>query len=88
MFTVIYKDARLLKSHYLPIKLSNFVQTKILMKSNFHCSIQKEVCHIMKVFHSPINQGLKEGCKFLNHAAFQAIKTKASIFLITHLRKI
>ena len=53
------------------------------MKSNFHCSIQKEVCHKMKVFHSPLNQGLKEGCKFLDHAAFQAIKTKASIFLIS-----
>ena len=37
----------------------------------------------MKVFHSPLNQGLKEGCKFLNHAAFQAIKIKASIFPIS-----
>ena len=35
MLTLIYKDARLLKSDYSEIMLSNFVQTKILMKSHF-----------------------------------------------------
>ena len=50
------------------------------MKRNFHCSIQKEVCHIMKVFHSPLNQGLKEGVNFWIMQHFKPSKSKLPSF--------
>ena len=34
--------------------LLNYVQIKILMKSQFQCWFWKEVCHIMEVSHSPL----------------------------------